>query len=61
MYIKVVSDSFINDKECFNCERTGCKERKCSNRGYLMFYCKDCDSYLCLKCTGGTFTEIIPC
>lgn len=48
MYIKVIADSFINDRECFNCERTGCKERKCSNRGYLMFYCKECDNYLCL-------------
>jgi len=61
MRIGVYSETYIGYKECFNCLRKNCTEKKIGNKGYLLYNCDECDTFLCMSCSGGTFTEVVPC
>ena len=51
MSITLVSEPYMDYKECFNCERKGCRENKIGNKGYMLHHCNECDVYLCMNCS----------
>jgi len=51
MCISLISETYIEYKECYKCKRKGCRDRPIGNKGFLLYECEECSVYLCMVCS----------